>query len=461
MPPQPPARPRPPAPGPHGSPGTASTPAITAPSPPPATDSAVLLLTLEFLWKSKPHAFASNDELAASTGWDERKVQRILEELERDGFIHRVLITGRADRVSGRTSATGRVAIIALVRLTDQPVTTKGKDLDQLVASIHRDIDRRQPLTVPFDRPVGARQIRHRLHDIPGEGCTTNLSSLLLDEEERQENTTTISNDSTGLSNMHECNRLSSSVLTLDPGPEQTQPHGVEALGGESVPQDPTAEVSAHDRARSPGDHGRKSGAGPRGTTGEPVGPVPGLDPSPAPIATPLAPAVLPMAAELVAVAAEAIPGASRAWLASLLRDCGGYGLDLALLVLAWVKIRRAEKPSRYARVALSGWLNKLRSGELTLEDVRAEVQGRTGVRNSPRPFDPKICLERMASLGWALVPHGPDRVMWTEIPGRGSPLWKTLPIDLRQEVEVHKAELKAHVLKRAAERGKTVAIRA
>ena len=107
--------------------------------------------------------------------------------------------------------------------------------------------------------------------------------------------------------------------------------------------------------------------------------------PSPAPVATPPAPVVLPVAvevpAELVAAAAEVIPDASRAWVRSLLRDCGEYGLNLALLVVAWVKIQRAEKPTRYARVALAGWLNQLRSGELTLEDVRGEVHGRPGPR--------------------------------------------------------------------------------
>ena len=42
----------------------------------------VLLLTLEYVWKSDPYAFTSNAELAALTGWSQRKVQRVLEELE-------------------------------------------------------------------------------------------------------------------------------------------------------------------------------------------------------------------------------------------------------------------------------------------------------------------------------------------------------------------------------------------
>ena len=154
------------------------------------------------------------------------------------------------------------------------------------------------------------------------------------------------------------------------------------------------------------------------------------------------------------------IPGASRAWLASLLSDCGEYGLDLALLVVAWVKVRRAEKPGRYARVALEAWLNKLRSGVLTVEDVRAEVQGRTSPQASSRPFNPSVCLARLACNGWTIVPHGPDQVIRTEIPGRVASLWKHVPSDLRQQLEEHKAEVKAYVLKRAAERGKAVALR-
>jgi len=228
----------------------------------------------------------------------------------------------------------------------------------------------------------------------------------------------------------------SSSVLDPEPEPEKTRPPDVEALGDDAAPQDPTADASTHL-----------------------------VVPPPAPIAPPSAPSVLPVAAdlpaELVAAAAEAIPGASRAWVRSLLRDCGEYGLDLALLVVAWVKMRADKKPSRYARVSLSGWLNKLRAGELTLEDVRAEVHGRSSPRSSPRPFDPSVCLARLESHGWTIVAHGPDQVIRSEVPGRGSPLWRQVPADLRQEVEAHKAELKAYVLKRAAERGKAMALRA
>jgi hypothetical protein len=388
----------------------------------------VLLLALEFFWKSKPYACPSNPDLADFTGWDERKVQRTLEELQRDRFIHRELITGRTDRVTGRRSITGRVAIIALARLSDQPVATPGRDLDQVLDDIRRELDRRQPPTVPFDRPLGARHFCHPVHDISGAGCTSNLSSALIEKKTGiQEQTTTTREDA---------GRSSSSLSLLsEPEPERDSHPSTELPGEVHAPQPP-----------------------PPGAATEPV------SPSPAPVAEPTAPAAPPVAdlpAELVAAAAAALPGASREWARGLLRDCGEYGLSLALLVLAWVKARGPEKPTRYAHVSLSNWLTRLRAGSLTLEDVRAEVYGRTGPRASPRPFDPSICLARLACEGWTIEPHGPDQVIRRELPDRPAVEWRRVPSDLRQQLEEHKAELKAYVLKRASERGKAVALRA
>lgn len=414
----------------------------------------VLLLVLEFLWKSRPYAFASNADLTDITGWDLRKVQRTLEELQRDGLIHREVITGRTDRVTGRRSITGRIAIVALARLSDQPVATPGPDLDQVLDTIRRDLDRRQPPTVPFDRPLGARQICHPVHDISGAGCTTNLSSALIGNKRGiQEQTTTTREDA---------GRSSSSLSLLsEPEPERESHPSSELPGEVHAPLSTTelpGEVHASPRTELPGEvHAPRNPP-----AGAAIGPV---SPSPAPVMEPTALAVRPVAdgppAELVAAAAEAIPGASREWARGLLRDCGEYGLSLALLVLAWVKAQGPEKPTRYARVALSNWLTRLRAGELTLEDVRTEVHGRTGPRASPRPFDPTICLARLKSHGWALMPHGADRVIPQEIPGAGAPLWRRLPSDLREQFEEHRAELKAYVLSRESERGKAVALRA
>jgi hypothetical protein len=175
------------------------------------------------------------------------------------------------------------------------------------------------------------------------------------------------------------------------------------------------------------------------------------------PIDVPVPSTVTELPAELVAAAVEAMPSASREWIRSFLRDCSGYGLELALLVIAWVKIRRPSKPTRYARVSLAEWLTKLRAGEMTVEDVRAEVHGQPVLRASPSPFNPAACLARLQSVGWTIVPRGPDQVVRVEIPGRGAPLWSTLQSELRRQVEAHKAELKAYVLNRASERKEVV----
>jgi DNA-binding Lrp family transcriptional regulator len=394
----------------------------------------VLLLILEYVWKSKPYGFVSNAELAAMTGWDERKVQRTLEELERDGCIHREVIPGRIDRVGGRPSVTGRVGIVALERLSDQPVATRGQDLDQVIAAMNRDLARRQPPTVHFPAPtapMGARQNRHRVHDNSGDSYTTNLSSPFSNKEERTENTTTsgVSSACAESPEVHECNQSSSLTLLLEPESESDRSPGAEPPRSVSAPEIPVACASTQTIF---------------------------MVQSPAPT-PPASPAVAELPAELVKRAAEVMPEASATWLANLLHDCDTYGLELALLVVAWVKVRRPDKPTRYARVALAGWLNKLRAGAMTLEDVRVEVQGRSGPRASPRPFDPAACLARLASHGWTMVASGPNEVIRTEIPSRGAPLWKTLPSELRQQVEAHQGELKAYVLKRASERGKAV----
>ncbi len=54
-------------------------------------------------------------------------------------------------------------------------------------------------------------------------------------------------------------------------------------------------------------------------------------------------------------------------------------------------------------------------------------------------------------------MPHGADQVIPCGDPRPWAPLWEKLPEDLRQQIAAHKAELKAYVLKRAAERGKAV----
>ena len=45
----------------------------------------------------------------------------------------------------------------------------------------------------------------------------------------------------------------------------------------------------------------------------------------------------------------------------------------------------------------------------------------------------------------------------FTKIPNRGAPTWRRLPADLRDQIEAYKPELKAYVLKRAAEWRRTL----
>jgi hypothetical protein len=400
-----------------------------------------LAFRFERLAREKPWCITSNDELSAQLGCSRNTLAAILIRGESRGWFRRVLVPGRHGH------ATGRLGIVLFVRPTDRPVATP-ETFDQVVEQIRAEIRRgsarsRPPRTLPFTDPIrresaatgpqdlGTAVPKNWAPSVPKKWAPPSCSKEEIIEKETG-TTTTATDGVQSPPDIHALPESSSSVPIPDPEPEKTGHPGIKALGDDAAVQDPAAEASTHLTVLPP-----------------------------APIETALAPAIPPVAAdlpaELVAAAAEAIPSASREWLSSLLRDCGGYSLDLALLVVAWTKVRRAEKPTRYARVALSGWLNKLRSGVLTLEDVRAEVQGRAGTRGSPRPFDPAVCLARLASHGWALVPHGPDQVAPTEIPGRSAPLWRTLPSDLRQEVAAYKAELKAYVLKRAAERRKAV----
>jgi hypothetical protein len=403
-----------------------------------------LVLRLEGLARDKPWCFTSNDELLELLRCSRNTLADALRRGEQLGWFRRALIPGRYGR------ATGRLGIVLFIRPTDRPVATPETfDLvvDLMRAEIRRGRTDRRPGTLPFPAPIpresaaagtqdlGTMVPKNWAPSVPKNWAPSPYSKEEVTEKDT-ETTTTARHEAPASAGIHVLPESSSSFLNPGPGPEETGPPGVEATGDDTAPQDPAAGASTHL-----------------------------VVPSPAPIATPPAAAVPPVAAELppelVAAAAGAIPGASPEWVRALLRDSGGYGLDLAMLVVAWVKVRRPDKPGRYARVALGGWLNQLRAGELTLEDVRAEVQGRSGPRASPRPFDPSVCLARMACAGWELVPIGPDRVKWSGIPGRDASLWGHVPSELRQELEQHKAELKAYVLKRAAERGKAVALRA
>lgn len=152
--------------------------------------------------------------------------------------------------------------------------------------------------------------------------------------------------------------------------------------------------------------------------------------------------------AELVAKAAEAMPDASPGWLAGLLRDCGEYGLELALLVLAWVKIQAPRKPARYAYTALLAWLNKLRARSIDMAGVHVDVFGPAVSRASPvAGFDCAGHLTLLAREGWTLI-DGPDGVMRPERIRQDVTPWPLVSQALKDANKAHAVELKVHLAK-------------
>jgi hypothetical protein len=404
-----------------------------------------LAFRLERLARDRAWCVTSNDELMDLLGCSHNTLAALLNRGESLGWFRRVLVPGRHGR------ATGRLAIVLFVRPTDRDVATP-ETFDQVVDLIRAEIRRgsppgRAPRTLPFPAPIpresanlgpqnlGTADPRNWGPPVPKNWGPSSYSKEGITGQET-ETTTTAMHGASVSTDTHALPGSSSFVSDSGPETEETGTSGA-VIPGECIALQPSAAGTS---------------------THLPLTPSAPVEVPPA-VGVPAVAAELP--AELVTAAAEAIPEASGAWVSSLLRDCGGYGLELALLVLAWVKARRPDRPGRYARTALSGWLNRLRAGELTMADVQAEVHGRPVPRSSPRPFDPSVCLARLAIDGWTIAPQGPNQVIRMEIPGRDATSWRHVASDLRQQIEEHKAELKAYVLKRAAERGKTVGLRA
>ncbi len=380
-----------------------------------------LAFRLERIAREKPYGVTSNDELLQQLGCSRNTLAALLNRGESLGWFRRVLVPGRAGR------ATARLGFVLFVRPTDRPVATPetfDQVADQLRAEVAQDRPRSRPQTLPFPEVMHRESTgpdpREETPAVPknwAPAVPKNWAPPPCIKKETSKKTTTETTDAGS----------SSSSSSLDPeGPEPGEIQGLEAMNSGASPQ------PAH--------------------------------PSPAPTEPPrftVPSEASGPPAELMAAAAESVPGASREWVSGLLRGCGPHGLELALLVLAWVKRRRPERPERYAWTAMSGWLNRLKAGELTLEDVRAEVHGRANRGGSPRPFEASVWLARLESHGWTVEAVGADQVRSVEIPGRGAPLWKHLPGDLLQEFREHRAEVKAYALARASERGKSVALRA
>jgi hypothetical protein len=369
----------------------------------------VLMLGLEYFWKSKPYCLNLNDELAAFLGWDVRKVQRALEEAQQAGLIHREIIPSRTDPVRGSRGATARFGIVARSRFSDQPAATSDEDLRRAVAEMHRELDRRNPPAVRFPAPPAARQECRRLHVSPDVGCTSDLTSaLVLEEQEGALRTTTTEAGpgSEAPADIHAIEGSSSSPVSIPLRPE-----------GRAIP-DPAAPGVAV--------------------------PVEAVDPAGIAAMEARAGALFVLdETQARCKVARAISDGRR--IATAARNRFEPG---------WVGAAMDEAERQKAAGKLKGWHWGVVMGIVGNYAREGGPSAREDLRRSgaARRYDPAVCLARARGFDWTLSPHGPDQVVWAKIPGGAAPAWKDLPSDLRQEVADHKAELKAHVLERSGE---------
>jgi hypothetical protein len=374
----------------------------------------ILWLTLESVWKAEPRAFPTNDELAAMTGWDVRKVRRTLGRLEANQCIHRPLTPGRVDKVSGRESVTGRLGIVALVRLSDRDVATP-ETLDRVDATMRRELERRRS-AVPFlvtDPGIGAGQDWHRLQVKSDRSCRSNLPPPL--KRRGNDGKTTTTTDAWGelplSGDLIACIPESSSSVSIPRKPEPEKPPTHAADGSGDVP------VSGSPAAAAPVDD---------------AGMV-----------------------KLVAEAAAIVPEATRQWvLLELLSACGRYGVDLALLVLAWLKVRLEHRDSERRPNDRQTWAlgtarrmcQELAGGIVTFGTIEAKIRDSSRGPRAAR-FDPGAYLARLRAEGWALVRDGPGSVKPVKVRD-SAPDWECISLrGLRELARAHREELIAHVL--------------
>ena len=165
---------------------------------------------------------------------------------------------------------------------------------------------------------------------------------------------------------------------------------------------------------------------------------------------------------ELVNQAAAVMPDVSREWLRGFLAACGRHGLELALLVVAWVKVRsehpetakRPRNPRAFAMSALvgtkeiPGWRIKLDSRETTFDDIRAEIRASPQAK-ALASFDPAAWLAKVAAKGWMFRPDGKGGIEKYEKPNSGAADWSKggLGSVLWEEMLAHTDAIKAHVL--------------
>jgi hypothetical protein len=369
-----------------------------------------LAMRLERLARERPYCLTSNEELMELTGWSRNTLAKHLREYEADGWCRRRLIPGSHGR------ATGRVGIVLLVRPTGRPVATP-ETHDQVVAMMEAEIRRAKgrPSTLPFppDPPqdLGTAVPKDWAPSVPkvwGPPCIKGENT-----GEGTETTTTASPGSGEPSVIHACEESSSSLPISIPiqTPEKTP------LREATVEAPPIVEAL--------------------------------------PVARPDAAA---HQALLIALAARAVAlfglDAHRA------RGKVAVAIDRGRRIAsehefrfepAWVGAAMDEAGRLKAAGKAREWGWGVVMGIVQNYAREGGPDAREGPRRpgEGRPFDPAVCLARMACSGWELVAIGPDRVKWSEMADRPASLWRVIPGDLRGEVAAHKAELKAYVLGR------------
>jgi hypothetical protein len=185
------------------------------------SDTLAYFLASDDLRKDRPYFTERPDTVAARVGFGHgpnarRKLQRFEARLESEGKIHRVLVRGRRDLVSGRETVTGRIGIIPLVTLSELPIAAGDMEIAALEGWM-RDQARKRAKTLKFSAPNPPLVARQPCR-ATSPGCTTNLSPLSPPTEglERVTETTTYEPEpGPSLSSLDECKQETEESLIV------------------------------------------------------------------------------------------------------------------------------------------------------------------------------------------------------------------------------------------------------
>jgi hypothetical protein len=294
-----------------------------------------------------------NGDLRDTLGCSDDTIGRRFAEAEAGGFLRRVPILSATGRV------VGRVGFVWLRRPTDGPVATTAAEIAAAEAGLRAALEGRkgQPRTIPY--PTGRPGTYRKTADAPTAKLRMHLPQ--------------------------NCGRCAPAPLMDPTCVGETQ--GIkpttttEVTTGSGAP--PVIHAIEESSSSSSISIARKT------PERDPEGP------ATAPASPPVE-ALLP--AELVAAVDEAIPGTGREWIRNLLVECGRYGVELALLLIARLKLRLRRRgspvhdPRAYVMgtllgkglMGLDGLRWKLDNEKTTLKEFRDEVHGEAGPRASP-----------------------------------------------------------------------------